>query len=54
MYAGYYPMGLSLERSFKKIPDVPLRHGVWLKLLRDNAIKALNGISKTTLWNIFQ
>ena len=24
MYAGYYPMGLSLERIFKEMPDVPV------------------------------
>jgi hypothetical protein len=39
MYAGYYPMGLSLERIFKQMPDVSLRDEVWPKLLRDNAIK---------------
>ncbi|HVK73494.1 MAG TPA: amidohydrolase family protein [Kofleriaceae bacterium] len=37
MYAGYFPMGLSLERIFKELPDVPLRDAVWPKFLRDNA-----------------
>ena len=29
MYAGYYPMGLSLERIFAELPGVPLRDEVW-------------------------
>jgi predicted TIM-barrel fold metal-dependent hydrolase len=37
MYAGYFPMGLSLERIFRELPDVPLRDEVWPKFLRDNA-----------------
>jgi uncharacterized protein len=37
MYAGYYPMGLSLERIFKELPDVPFRDHVWPKFLRENA-----------------
>jgi len=37
MYAGYYPMGLSLERIFDELPDVPLRDHVWEPFLRDNA-----------------
>ena len=39
MYAGYFPMGLSLDRIFKEMPDVPLRDEVWPKFLRENAIK---------------
>jgi hypothetical protein len=39
MYAGYFPMGLTLERIFKELPDVPFREQVWPKFLRDNAIK---------------
>jgi predicted TIM-barrel fold metal-dependent hydrolase len=39
MYAGYYPMGLSLERIFTELPDVPLKDGVWPKFLRENAMK---------------
>ena len=34
MYAGYYPMGLTLERIFAELPDVPLRDHVWPKFLR--------------------
>jgi uncharacterized protein len=37
MYAGYYPMGLSLERIFDELPQVPLRDHVWEPFLRDNA-----------------
>jgi predicted TIM-barrel fold metal-dependent hydrolase len=37
MYAGYYPMGLSLERIFSELPQVPFRDQVWSKFLGDNA-----------------
>src|SRR6478752_5379985 len=37
MYAGYYPMGLSLRRIFDELPDVPLKDEVWPMFLRDNA-----------------
>ncbi len=39
MYAGYFPMGLSLNRIFKEMPDVPLRDHIWPKFLRQNAIR---------------
>ena len=39
MYAGYFPMGLSLERIFKELPDVPFRDDVWPKFLRENAVR---------------
>ena len=39
MYAGYFPMGLSLDRIFKEMPDVPLRDPIWPKFLRQNAIR---------------
>lgn len=39
MYAGYYPMGLSLERIFSELPDVPLKEEVWPLFLRDNALR---------------
>jgi len=39
MYAGYYPMGLTLERIFSELPDVPFRDHVWPKFLRENAIR---------------
>ena len=39
MYAGYFPMGLSLERIFSELPQVPFRDAVWPKFLRENAQK---------------
>ena len=39
MYAGYFPMGLSLERIFTDMPGVPFRDHVWPKFLRENAIR---------------
>jgi len=39
MYAGYFPMGLSLDRIFADMPNVPFKDNVWPKFLRENAIK---------------
>ena len=39
MYAGYFPMGLSLERIFGEMPAVPFRDHVWPKFLRENAMR---------------
>jgi predicted TIM-barrel fold metal-dependent hydrolase len=39
MYAGYFPMGLSLERIFKDMQDVPFRDHVWPKFLNENATR---------------
>ena len=39
MYAGYFPMGLSLERVFTELPNVPFKDEVWPKFLRENAIR---------------
>jgi uncharacterized protein len=39
MYAGYYPMGLSLARIFTELPNVPFRDHVWPKFLRENAVR---------------
>jgi hypothetical protein len=41
LYAGYFPMGLSLERIFKEMPEVPFKENVWPKFLRDNAKRVL-------------
>lgn len=38
MYAGYFPMGISLERTFRDMPNVPFKDEVWPKFLRDNAM----------------
>jgi predicted TIM-barrel fold metal-dependent hydrolase len=39
LYAGYFPMGLSLERIFREMPDVPFKPEVWPKFLRENALR---------------
>ena len=39
MYAGYWPMGLSLERIFQELPEVGFRDEVWPRFLRDNALE---------------
>jgi predicted TIM-barrel fold metal-dependent hydrolase len=41
MYAGYFPMGLSLERIFSELENVPFKDEVWPKFLRANALKLL-------------
>ena len=41
MYAGYFPMGLSLDRIFSELPDVPFRDHVWPKFLYENAARVL-------------
>jgi len=41
LYAGYYPSGLTLERSFSELEDVPFREAVWPKFLRENALGLL-------------
>lgn len=41
MYAGYFPMALSLDRIFSELPDVPFRDHVWPKFLRENAARVL-------------
>ena len=41
LYAGYFPMGLSLDRIFGDMPSVPLKDNVWPKFLRENAMKVL-------------
>jgi len=39
MYAGYYPMGLSLERIRRELPGVGFTDHVWPRFLRDNAVR---------------
>jgi predicted TIM-barrel fold metal-dependent hydrolase len=41
IYAGYFPMGLTLERIFNDMPHVPFNDDVWPKFLRDNAARVL-------------
>jgi predicted TIM-barrel fold metal-dependent hydrolase len=42
LYAGYYPMGLSLERIFRELSAVPFKDAVWPQFLRENAVRVLN------------
>jgi uncharacterized protein len=41
IYAGYFPMGLSLERIFSDMPKVPFKDEVWPKFLSENARRVL-------------
>ena len=41
IYAGYFPMGLSLDRIFSDMPKVPLKDEVWPKFLSENAKRLL-------------
>jgi predicted TIM-barrel fold metal-dependent hydrolase len=41
IYAGYFPMGLSLERIMTEMANVPLKDEVWPKFLRHNALRVL-------------
>jgi uncharacterized protein len=41
IYAGYFPMGLSLERIFGELPAVGFKDEVWPKFLRHNAARVL-------------
>jgi uncharacterized protein len=45
IYAGYFPMGLSLERIMTDMPNVPFKDEVWPKFLRGNAMRVL-GLDK--------
>ncbi|MFN3552710.1 MAG: amidohydrolase family protein [Novosphingobium meiothermophilum] len=39
IYAGYFPMGLSLDRIMSDMQSVPFKDEVWPKFLRENAMK---------------
>ena len=41
IYAGYFPMGLSLQRIMGDMPNVGFRDTVWPKFLRENAARVL-------------
>jgi predicted TIM-barrel fold metal-dependent hydrolase len=41
IYAGYFPMGLSLERIMTEMPNVGFKDEVWPKFLRTNALRVL-------------
>jgi len=38
MYCGY-PAGLTYERQFTELPNVPFKDNVWPKFLRENALR---------------
>jgi predicted TIM-barrel fold metal-dependent hydrolase len=40
-YAGYFPMGLSLDRIFSDLQNVPFKDEVWPKFLRENTKRIL-------------
>ena len=41
IYAGYFPMGLSLDKIFAQLRDVAFNDNVWPKFLRENARRVL-------------
>jgi uncharacterized protein len=41
IYAGYFPMGLSIERIMTEMPNVGFKDEVWPKFLRRNALRVL-------------
>ena len=41
IYAGYFPMGLSLERIMTEMANVGFKDEVWPKFLRTNALRVL-------------
>jgi hypothetical protein len=41
IYAGYFPMGLSLERIMTEMSNVGFKDDVWPKFLRTNALRVL-------------
>jgi predicted TIM-barrel fold metal-dependent hydrolase len=41
LFAGYYAAGLTWDRIFSELPDVPLKAEVWPRFLRDNALAVL-------------
>jgi uncharacterized protein len=47
IWSGYFPAGLSYDRIFRELPDVPLRDHVWPKFLRENAQRVFKLPEKT-------
>lgn len=41
IYGGYFPYGLTLERIFTELADLPLKADVWPKFMSDNARRLL-------------
>jgi uncharacterized protein len=42
LYAGYFAVGLTYDRIWGDMPNVPFKGEVWPKFLRDNAKRVLN------------
>ena len=42
IWSGYFPAGLTYDRIFSELPDVPFRDQVWPKFLRENAQRVFN------------
>ena len=42
MYAGYFPAGLTLDRIFAELAQVPFSDAVWPKFLRENALRVFD------------
>jgi hypothetical protein len=43
IFAGYWAAGLTLDRIFAELPNVPFRDEVWPKFLRENAERVFGG-----------
>ena len=43
VYAGYYPFGIELDRTFSELKDLPLKEVVWPKFMSGNARRILYG-----------
>jgi len=41
IYAGYFPFGIALERTFNELDDLPFKPDVWPKFLYDNVAPLL-------------
>ena len=39
IFSGYFPAGLTYDRLFTELPDVPFRDHVWPKFLRETAMR---------------
>jgi predicted TIM-barrel fold metal-dependent hydrolase len=42
IWSGYFPAGLTYDRIFTEMPDVPFRNHVWPKFLHENAQRVFN------------
>lgn len=47
IYAGYFPFGIELDRTFAELDDLPFKDEVWPKFLYDNAARVLGLPART-------